>query len=265
MKTDEKLKAKAVQLRREGKTYREILAVVPVAKSTLSLWLRSVSLAKPQQQRLSDKKYAAQKRGAEVRREARIDEELCLKKTGIVDVGKISEREKFLLGVALYWAEGTKRSGHRIGMMVDFANSDPAMIKQFLRWLFSHCGVGRDEITLRLHLHEAHKSREKDIQKLWLSLIKEPSLEFGTTLFKKHNPKTVRKKIGNDYIGLVSIRVKKSTTLQRRIMGWIYAIIATQKWPKSLCKYIAGSSNGRTTVFGAVYRGSSPCPAANLS
>ena len=26
---------------------------------------------------------------------------------------------------------------------------------------------------------------------------------------------------------------------------------------------IAGSSNGRTTVSGAVYRGSSPCPAAN--
>ena len=27
----------------------------------------------------------------------------------------------------------------------------------------------------------------------------------------------------------------------------------------------AGSSNGRTTVSGAVYRGSSPCPAANLN
>mgnify|MGYP000140241659 CR=1 FL=1 len=35
-------KEKAITMRKEGKTYSQILAVVPVAKSTLSLWLQDV-------------------------------------------------------------------------------------------------------------------------------------------------------------------------------------------------------------------------------
>lgn len=50
-----KLKEKAVALRKEGKVYSEILKEVPVAKSTLSLWLRDVGLAKAQKQRITQK------------------------------------------------------------------------------------------------------------------------------------------------------------------------------------------------------------------
>lgn len=63
----------AISLRKQGKTYGEILKVVKVAKSTLSLWLRSVGLAKEQYQTLTEKKRAAQKRGAEDRRTHRIE------------------------------------------------------------------------------------------------------------------------------------------------------------------------------------------------
>ena len=45
-------KQKAIALRKRGYSYSEILAEVPVAKSTLSLWLRSVGLAKKQKQLL---------------------------------------------------------------------------------------------------------------------------------------------------------------------------------------------------------------------
>lgn len=38
------LRELAVDLRLEGRSYREIATVVPVAKSTLSLWLRDVPL-----------------------------------------------------------------------------------------------------------------------------------------------------------------------------------------------------------------------------
>ncbi len=39
---------KAIQLRKKGLSYSKILKQVPVAKSTLSLWLRSVGLTKRQ-------------------------------------------------------------------------------------------------------------------------------------------------------------------------------------------------------------------------
>ena len=51
-------KEKAINLRKEGKTYSEILSVVPVAKSTLSLWLHSTKLAKKQKQRITEKRLA---------------------------------------------------------------------------------------------------------------------------------------------------------------------------------------------------------------
>ena len=42
-------KEKAIKLRRRGYSYREIMREIPVAKSTLSEWLRSVGLSKHQQ------------------------------------------------------------------------------------------------------------------------------------------------------------------------------------------------------------------------
>jgi orotate phosphoribosyltransferase-like protein len=39
-------KEKAVELRRKGLSYKEILKQVPVAKSSLSLWLKDLPLTK---------------------------------------------------------------------------------------------------------------------------------------------------------------------------------------------------------------------------
>ena len=99
-------KQKAIKLRKSGKTYSEILAEVPVAKSTLSEWLKSVQLAKPQKQRITKKRRMAALRGAQSRRQTRVSEVKALERDGLVEVGAISARELWLIGVALYWAEG---------------------------------------------------------------------------------------------------------------------------------------------------------------
>jgi len=222
-------KVKAIKLRKTGKTYSEILEQVDVSKSTLSLWLRSVGLAKQQKQTLTAKKRAAQLRGGDRRRQMRLEEIVHTNTLCAKDITRLSKRELFLIGVVLYWAEGTKQNGGRPGSMVDFANSDPGMIKLFIIWLQECCDVSKSEVRLRLHLHMSHIQREKTIQKHWAQLIDMPIDAFDKTIVKKHNPKTKRKKTGDTYFGLVSVRVIKSTKLNRRILGWIYAIIATQK------------------------------------
>ena len=68
-----KLKNKAIKLRTKGKTYSEILKEIPVAKSTLSLWLRKVGLSKSQKQRITKKRVKAGLKGAQKRREQRIE------------------------------------------------------------------------------------------------------------------------------------------------------------------------------------------------
>lgn len=221
-------KQQAIKLRLQGKTYSEILEVVPVAKSTLSLWLREVGLSKAQDQIITDKKRASQIRGGARRREMRLSEIESFNLKGIDEVGKISDRDLFMLGIALYWAEGNKKSGKSPSVPVDFGNSDPAMLKLYLEWLRKFGKVKNEDFGLRLHLHINHKHREESIKSIWSKELGLPLSNFNKTLYKKHNPKTVRKKTGDSYIGLVSVRVG-NVKLNRWIMGLIYAIVSSQK------------------------------------
>ncbi len=102
-------KERAIRLRKEGKTYSEIMAEISIAKSTLAEWLKSVQLAKPQKQRLTKKRKEAALRGAESRRKTRLTEVKGLEVKGVADIDQISNRELWLIGIALYWAEGSKQ------------------------------------------------------------------------------------------------------------------------------------------------------------
>lgn len=102
MQTKFKEKEKAIQLRRDGLSYREILEQIPVAKSSLSLWLRSVKLAKRQKQRLTAKRLAAVFKGGAAKKQKRIALTKEIKGQARKEIGKLTKRELFLIGVCLY-------------------------------------------------------------------------------------------------------------------------------------------------------------------
>lgn len=104
-----RLRKKAIELRKKGYSYSEILKEVSVAKSTLSLWLHSVGLAQTQKQKLTNKKLAAMKRGWESRRTTRLDKEQQIKRAARFEIPSISKENLWLMGIALYWAEGSKQ------------------------------------------------------------------------------------------------------------------------------------------------------------
>lgn len=215
----------AIQLRKEGKTYAEILGVVDVSKSTLSLWLRSVGLAKAQKQRITDKKRAAQKRGGLARREMRLASMQDIFRKAGKDISHLTAHEFWLCGVMLYWAEGCKEKLYRGGQSVDFGNTDPAMIKFFVHWLREGLKVKEVDMNFSLYIHENNTYRLKEVEAFWLKTIGIKNARIAYTCFKSHNPKTVRHKINQDqYWGTLRIRVVKSTNLQRKIQGWIYGI-----------------------------------------
>ena len=246
----EKEKELALSLRKQGFSYVEILKRVPVAKSTLSLWLRSVGLSKKQKQRLTEKKLSSMQRGWTKWRNQRINLTERIKKSARRDVRKISERELWLIGIALYWAEGTKQKEHSTGKGVLFNNSDPAMIQVFLKWLRDVIKVQEDEIVFEVYVHENHKNNTKRFLDYWAHIA---NVDVGRLriYFKKNKIKTNRKNIGDKYYGLLRVGVKKSSILNRKITGWTEGIVDN----------IAGSSNGRTEAFEAFYWGSNPYPA----
>ena len=216
-------KEEAIRMRREGKTYTEILDTVHVAKSTLAIWFTEVGLAQSQEQRITALRIDVQKRGAQARRDNRLQEIANSHVQGIHDVGRLSERELWLVGIALHWAEGSKQSVRVPSQGIIFNNSDPKMACVFMKWL-EGLGVSEEDIVFSLYVHV---DRKKDIlffQKWWAQALRINTLQIQQVYLKQGNPKTKRSNVGDLYHGLIRIKVKKSTSLNRQVQGWFNAM-----------------------------------------
>ncbi|MEU1780986.1 hypothetical protein ABZ545_16030 [Streptomyces abikoensis] len=215
-KTD--MRARARELRLAGRTYDEIVAELGVAKSSVSLWVRD--LPKPQKT-AKQMRQMAEDRWAPHRR-ARAIKQSETKLEAAHEIGRMSERELFLIGVGLYWSEGTKSKAHRPSERVTFVNSDPDMIELYLAWL-RLLGVEKDRLRFHLMIHEsADVARAEEF---WAGVVGADTQAFGKTTLKKHNPKTVRKNVGENYRGCLVVRVNQGADLYRRIEGWWYGIV----------------------------------------
>ncbi len=220
------LREKAISLRRQGLSYREILTEVPVAKSTISLWLRSVGLSKRQKQRLTEKKLMSVRKGAEAKKKQRTILTREIMTSAQKEIGTINRRELWFIGTMLYWAEGSKEKEYCPGSRVQFTNTDPEMICVFLRWLKEICNKGWGDITIDLTIHELHRNRTEEILHFWLNTIHcPPGYDIQHVYYKKGNPHTIRKNTGPSYHGTLRINVKSSSSLHRRIAGWTNGVV----------------------------------------
>lgn len=220
----EKLKNEVIALRKSGLSYSEILKQVPVAKSTVSLWLRDVGLSKQQKQRLTDKKLAAIARGGAAKRQQRILLTEKIHTEAEKELGKLSQREFWLLGIALYWAEGSKEKEGAPGTGVSFSNSDGRMIHLFVKWLTENRGIERQHIRFEIYIHENNKHRLEQVRRYWAEMTGFPVEKFVAVYFKKNKIKSNRKNVGALYYGVLRVKVNASSSLNRRINGWVKAI-----------------------------------------
>ncbi|PIR44306.1 hypothetical protein COV23_00450 [Candidatus Wolfebacteria bacterium CG10_big_fil_rev_8_21_14_0_10_31_9] len=218
-------KEKAINLRKQGLSYSEILKQIPVAKSTLSLWLRSVGLSKKQAQRLTEKKLANMQKGALAKKNQRIALTQKIHKEAIKQIYNISKRDLFLIGVSLYWAEGSKEKENRPGSGTIFTNSDPEMLRLFIKWLTKICNIKKEDIIFSIYIHENSKNDLDKVKKYWSEKLDFPLSHFPYIYFKKNKIKTSRKNVGDSYFGLLKLKVKKSSALNRKIAGWIKGVI----------------------------------------
>ncbi len=219
------LKKIAIDLRQQGFSYSEILAKISVAKSTLSLWLRDVDLSKRQKQRITEKKIISARKGGEARKMKRLDDTAKIKNRARKDIQHISKRELWLIGVMLYWAEGTKEKENHPGSGVQFTNSDPQMIVLFLKWLREICNIKKNQVYFDIFIHTTARERLGEIIQYWAKITEFSRDNFSHIYFKKNKLNTKRHNTGNAYYGVVKVRVKASSILSRKIAGWTEGVI----------------------------------------
>lgn len=214
----DKLKPKTIELRRQGWTYREIAGSLNIAISTCSLWLRDVPYERRpgyEQERVAAM-WKARWEPYHIEAEQRRQE---IKLGACRELGGLSEREVVIADALVYWCEGTKDKIYRRTEKVSFINSDPALVVFFLRFL-GVVGVPRDHVQVRLHIHET--GDVEAATKWWSDLVGTPVERFENPVIKKHNPKTTRKNLLDEYRGCLQITIRKGADLYRRIEGWAY-------------------------------------------
>jgi hypothetical protein len=105
--------------------------------------------------------------------------------------------------------------------MVTFMNSDPRLVRFFLRFL-DVAGIRRGDLVFNVHIHET--GDVEGAQRFWAEVTGAPASQFGRPLLKQHNPKTIRKNTGEGYHGCLRIDVRRSGEFYRKIEGWVSGI-----------------------------------------
>lgn len=189
---------KAVLLRKQGYSLREIIKRLSISQSTASLWLRDIKLTDKATNRLANRKILGQYKSIQTKKETRERATLLLEKDVRASLGtfKLDQTSAKLLSSIFFWTEG----GRLASGYVTIINSDPAMVTTFLRLLRLSYDLDEKKFRALLHLHEYHS--ESKVKEFWVGITKIPSSQFSKSYQKAHTK--VRKREG--YKGCIRIR-----------------------------------------------------------
>lgn len=148
-------------------------------------------------------------------RQSRVDK---FQLDAIHDVGELSPRDIFILGVGLYWAEGGKRRRD-----VVLANTDVDLLYAFQLFMSQICKKSRLEVKYRLQVNILHKDRYSEILKYWMNKFRVSETFFAKpTFIKSQHKKTFENR--DTYFGTVHLEYRKSTNDNYKIIGCINAV-----------------------------------------
>jgi uncharacterized protein YjcR len=204
----------ARQLRRTGLPLAEIAARLGVSKSSVSLWVRDVAF-EPRPPVTRGRRRAPN--ALQRRKQAEIDR---LLEEGRSRIGRLSEREFLVAGVALYAGEGSKGDGS-----VRFVNSDPRMVALFCSWLRHFYEIDETRLRLWLYLHQGLDLSAAIAY--WSALTGIPESQFRKPYRAVPDPSIRRAKHVH---GCITVSYSCSTT-HRSIMGLVSALLGDAVTP----------------------------------
>ena len=210
---------RAIDLRKQGKTYGQINKELGITKSTLSGWLGSYPLSEKQLDSLElNKKYSRQVATEKTRitKQKKHDKRLSdvyqkEKKRWKV----LTKKELELAGIFLYWGEGAKL----INGPISLNNTDPQVLKFTLYWLMNALEIPKEKIQVFLHLYNDMDIKKE--MKYWSKELKMPLSQFAKPFIKESS----RIKITHKGFGHGTCGLRVSSILQKeKIMMAIKAI-----------------------------------------
>ena len=210
-------KKAAFELRSKGYSYNLIHQKLGISKSTLSDWFKELPYT-PNSAVLKRIKFGPIK-SAEKSHNQKVQNVIATREIGAKEIGQLSKRDLWMLGLGLYIGEGTK--SYEITRII---NSNPEVIKLAISWFINTCSLDIKNITIALHIYPDND--ESDCIEFWQKQTGLPRANFRKTQIDLRKDKKAIKKqklpYGTAHITIVSNGdPEKGVKLHRRIEGWM--------------------------------------------
>ncbi|MDD5050276.1 MAG: hypothetical protein PHV93_00855 [Candidatus Pacebacteria bacterium] len=219
------LKTEAIRLRKAGYSYSFIKQKIGVSKSTLTLWLSGMPYLPNQEVKnnMVKARLASSEAKHKLLRESLMEAETLAKK----DIGTLSKRDLFMLGIGIYIGEGAK-TAH----VVRVVNSEVPILRFVIKWFMLSYGLKKENFRLRLHLYP--DTNIEASEKYWLSQLdlKRSNLLFSQIDRRKDKRKDRRGKLpyGTAHLSIVSNGKKEfGVLLFRRILALISMVLEVNR------------------------------------
>jgi hypothetical protein len=190
----------AIRIRKEkGLSTREIAQEIGVSIGSVKRWVKGVPLTEEQISSFRAKGSESTKQKA-------------LKKRILFQIkGRKKKRlldPLFVAGIMLYWGEGTKSR-----RQLDFTNSDPAMLRLFIRFMKKFYPFSFSRITVYIHCYTDVHS-QSTIENYWLKELSLTQNNLRKTMLNKKPINSLSKRTGLLPYGVCKLRVSDVSILQ---------------------------------------------------
>lgn len=214
-------KEKVIKLREQGYSYNYINEKTNIPKSTLSNWLSKIPCT-PNEYSLSKEKQARKQSGLVKTRQKNQSIEKA-RKIGKKDIGNLSKRDIFMLGIGLYIGEGAKTQD-----IVRIINADPRIIRFAITWFKDICTLSDENFTLAIHLYPDNNIEQ--CLSYWSKITGIDRKQFGKTQIDKRVGKKESKRgylpYGTAHLTIRSKGKKEfGVFLSRRIKTWMDEVL----------------------------------------
>jgi transcriptional regulator with XRE-family HTH domain len=208
------IKEKALNLRKKGESYKDIVEALGVSKSTLSLWFKNVEWSKEIKERLIDEsRVNSRKRLEKLNNKRSIKLEKYYQQAeqeAKKEFQSLKNDKLFLTAISLYWGEGDRSFKNGI---VRISNVDPVMLRVFRGFLLLICKIKTDKIRAGLLLYP--DLNEKECVRFWSEKINIASdLFFKSTVIQR---KEKKRKVSNG-VCIVSVHNK---FMKKKVLTWL--------------------------------------------
>lgn len=196
MAYNQKIREKAESYRKLGYSIKEIARLFKISPDTASRWLREINLDSQAMVRLNKRRIYGQEKSRKIliSRATIINEQIARKARYSLNKVPSSKELSQLFCALLFWCEGSKSNNS-----LKFTNSDPQLIKLFLKLL--RVGYTLDEKKFRalMHLHAYHNETKQ--RRFWQKITGIPKGQFNRSYMKPNTGKNKRK----NYPGCLAI------------------------------------------------------------